>query len=160
MTAGEGEVSRLVEQLRASFEGESWHGPAVLDVLQGVSADAAARHPVPGAHSIWQLALHLGSTYRLVLRRLSGDARQLTPEEDWPAVPPVSDAAWSETVRGLHELNRELRRAVQAFPAGRLGEPLLPESPHSAFTQFIGVTQHDLYHAGQIAVLKRALERG
>jgi uncharacterized damage-inducible protein DinB len=124
------EIARLVDQLQRSFEGPAWHGPAVLEALQGVSAEAAHAHPVAGAHSIWELALHLGGTYRLVLRRLRGDGAQLAPEEDWPAVPPPSAEAWSATVRALHELS---------------------------LTQFAGVPQHDLYHAGQVAVLKRAL---
>jgi uncharacterized damage-inducible protein DinB len=151
------EITRLVDQLQRSFEGPAWHGPAVLEAIQGVSAADAHAHPVAGAHSIWELALHLGGTYRLVLRRLRGDGAQLTPEEDWPAVPPPSAEAWSAAVHTLQELHLELRRAVGAFPADRLDAPLVAEPPYTAYTQFAGVPQHDLYHAGQVAVLKRAL---
>src|SRR6187402_3155670 len=66
------ELTRLEEQLRRAFEGEAWHGPAVLEVLAGVSVEAAAAHPIPGSHSIWEIVLHLASTYRLVLRRIQG----------------------------------------------------------------------------------------
>jgi hypothetical protein len=152
-----GEVIRLEEQLRKAVEGEAWHGPSVLEVLAGVSAEQASSQPIPGAHSIWELVLHIGSDYALVLRRLAGDGRRLTPEEDWPSCPPVTDENWRLAVEALRRLNHDLRDAVRAFPVERLDEPLVPEVPYTAYTQFIGVTQHNLYHAGQIALLRRAL---
>jgi uncharacterized damage-inducible protein DinB len=151
------ELRRLEQQLRTAFEGEAWHGPAVLELLAGVTPDQASARPIPDAHTIWELVLHLGSDYRLVLRRLRGNGRPLSPEEDWPAVPAVSADSWRDALNTLRELNAEVRRAVLAFPAERLDEPLVFESPYTAYAQFIGITQHGLYHAGQIALLKRAL---
>ena len=152
------EIQRLEEQLGRALEGQAWHGPSVLEVLEGVTADQAAAHPIAGAHSIWELVLHVCSDYGLVLRRLGGDGRQLTESEGWPDVPEPSAENWSESVRRLRQLNAELRRAVVSFPRERLDEPLVPEPPYTAYTQFIGVTQHGLYHAGQMALLKKALE--
>jgi hypothetical protein len=60
-------------------------------------------------------------------------------------------------VEVLRQLNLDLRRAVRAFAPDRLDAPLVAELPYMAYTQFIGITQHDLYHVGQIALLKRAL---
>ena len=151
------EVDRLDEQLRRALEGEAWHGPSVLELLAGVSAAQAAGHPVAGAHSIWELVLHLGTDYDLVLRRLAGDGRPLTAAEDWPACPEPTEENWRQTVRDLVLKNGRLRQAVRDFPDERLDDPLVSEPPHSAYAQFIGVTQHNLYHAGQIALLKRAL---
>ena len=151
------ESKRLEDQLRRALEGEAWHGPSVLESLAGVSAEQAAARPIRGAHTIWELVLHLGGTYGLVLRRLSGDGRQLTAPEDWPPCPVPSDDNWRQAVQELTRLDRELRQAVSTFPGERLDQPLVPESPYTAYTQFIGVTQHNLYHAGQIALLKRAL---
>ena len=151
------ELERIEEQLRRSFEGEAWHGPAVLETLAGVSHEDAAAHPIEGAHSIWELALHLSSDYRLVLRRLTGDGRQLTKEEGWPPPPEATKEAWAETVERLRRLNQELRNAVRGVPSERLDDQLVPSVPYTAYTQFIGITQHGLYHAGQIAILKRAL---
>lgn len=147
----------LAEQLRRVVEGEAWHGPAVLEILEGVPAEAAASHPIPGAHSIWELVLHISSDYSLVLRRLAGDGHPVTPEEDWPSCPAPSAANWKQAVDTLCRLNQQLREAVLRFPVERLDAPLVPEVRHTAYTQFIGVTQHNLYHAGQIALLKRAL---
>jgi uncharacterized damage-inducible protein DinB len=152
------EIERLEEQLRLSFEGPAWHGPSVLEALEGVSADAAFQHPVGNAHSIWELVLHLTGTYQLVLRRLEADDRQLTGDEDWPQVPDPTAANWQDSIRTLRELHARTRRAILRFDAARLDEPLVPEPTYSAYTQFIGLTQHDLYHAGQIMLLRRALE--
>jgi uncharacterized damage-inducible protein DinB len=154
------EIRRIEDQLRRALEGEAWHGPAVLELLAGVSAAQAARHPIPGAHSIWELALHIGSDYDLVLRRLAGDGRPVSPGEDWPACLAPTEENWQQTVRELERKNENLRRAVRDFPAERLDEPLVAEPPYTAYMQFIGVTQHNLYHAGQIALLKRALATG
>jgi len=151
------ELERLEEQLRRAFERDAWHGPSVLETLQGVTAEQAHAHPIAGAHSIWEVVLHLSYTYRVVLRRIRGDGTPIRAEEDWPVVPPATEADWQEAVGALRRVNAELRDAVRAFPAGRLDEPLVPDPPYTAYTQFIGITQHDLYHAGQISLLKRAL---
>jgi uncharacterized damage-inducible protein DinB len=151
------EVDRLEEQLRRVLEGQAWHGPSVLELLAGVSAAQAASHRIAGAHSIWELVLHLASDYDLVLRRLAGDGRQLTAAGDWPPCPAPTEENWRGTVEALKLGNQKLRQAVRGFPAERLDDPLIPEVPYTAYTQFIGVTQHHLYHAGQIALLKRAL---
>ena len=72
-------------------------------------------------------------------------------------VPEPSAENWSDSIRVLKELNEELRQAVRSFPEERLDQPLVSEFPYTAQTQFIGITEHNLYHAGQIALLKKAL---
>ena len=153
----ETELRRLEEQLERTLEGEAWHGPSVLEILEGVTAAQAAAHPIAGAHSIWELVLHLCSDYKLVLRRLGGDGRQMTQSEGWPPPPEPSAENWSDSIRVLKQLNEDLRQAVRNFPRERLDEPLVAEPPFTAYTQFIGVTQHHLYHAGQMALLKKVL---
>jgi len=149
-------IARLQDQLHRAFEGAAWHGPSVLEAIQGITPEQAAAHPIEGAHSILELVLHLAAGHRLVLRRLNGDGHPLTHAEDWP-LPSSSPDAWGEAVAGLKQLHADLMAAVSAFPEERLDQPIVPEPPYTAFTQFIGITQHDLYHAGQIALLKRAL---
>jgi uncharacterized damage-inducible protein DinB len=151
------ERQRIADQLRRAFERDAWHGPAVLETLQDVSAEQAHTRAIAGAHTIWELVLHLTGTYRLVLRRLRGSGSPLTPEEDWPSVPAPTEANWQESIRTLSALNAEVREAVLRLPEEKLEELLVPESPYPAYVQLIGITQHDLYHAGQISLLKRAL---
>src|SRR4051794_7218988 len=95
------EVERIADQFHRAFAGQAWHGPSVLSLLEGVTAQQAAAHPVPGAHSIWELTLHIAAWERACKLRLEGDAAQLSDEEDWPAVPDVSDEAWSNTKQHL-----------------------------------------------------------
>ena len=152
------ETERLETQLKRMLEGEAWHGPSILEVFQDVTAESAYAHPVAGAHSIWEIVLHLASTYRLVLRRIQGNDLPLRPEDDWPSLPPPTPSNWQDAIGSLRRLNEELRQAVRTFSPERLEKPLVATPPSStAYTQFIGITQHDAYHAGQIAVLKKAL---
>jgi uncharacterized damage-inducible protein DinB len=111
---------------------------------------------VAGVHSVWELVLHLSATYRLVLRRLHGENAQLTPTEDWPLVPSPTPSSWREAIRSLQDLNKQVRSAVLRFDPQQLDQPLPAGATYTAYTQFIGITQHDLYHAGQIAILKKA----
>lgn len=146
--------------LRNSCGARSRAGPGTVLRFGGAGGclyGTAAAHPIEGAHSIWELALHLTGTYGLVLRRLEGDGRRLAPQKDWPEAPAPGAENWNDTIRRLRQLNQDIRRRVSGFPADRLDAPLVAEASYTAYTQFIGITQHDLYHAGQIAVLKRAL---
>ena len=150
------ELERLEEQLRLAFEGQAWHGPSVMEALDGITADIANAHPIQGAHSIWELVLHLTATYRLVLRRLEGDSRPLSADEDWPHIPAPTETNWGTAVDELRRVNAQLRGVVSGYRQDRLDEPIVEHPPYPAYTQFIGTTQHDLYHAGQIVLLARA----
>src|ERR1051325_6113282 len=88
------EVERIRDQFRRAFEGEAWHGPSVLTLLTDVTAQQAAAHPIPGAHSIWQLTMHIEPWERACLRRLNGDPARLTDEEDFRPIDDKSDEAW------------------------------------------------------------------
>lgn len=154
------EVERISDQFRRAFEGNAWHGPAVLEVLRGVSAAQAAAHPVPAAHSIWQLAQHIAAWERACLRRLNGDPAYLSDEEDWESVPDTSDAAWENTKQRLIDTHRELLEAIATVKDSDLDKPIIENAstPYSSvYVTLHGGVQHDLYHAGQIAILKKAL---
>src|SRR5262245_64601952 len=106
----------IADQINRAFRGESWHGPSVREVLAGVSAEDAAAHPIAGAHSIWEIVLHLIGGYTLVLRRVRGERAQLSPEEEWPPVAESSSEAWRESQEPLEQLHWQLQRPVHAFP--------------------------------------------
>jgi hypothetical protein len=107
------EVERIRNQFRRAFDGEAWHGPSVLAILNGVTAQQAAAHPIPGAHSIWELTLHIAAWERACLRRLQGDPAQLTDAEDWPPVNDTSEGAWENTKQLLIDNHqRHQRRGV------------------------------------------------
>jgi uncharacterized damage-inducible protein DinB len=150
------EVKRIQEQLKRGFEGEAWHGPSVLQLLAGVNAVDAAARPIAGAHSIWELVLHIAAWDKAVAGRLGGDRGELSDEEDWPPVNDTSEAAWQEALEKLKGNHRELHDAIGGIDEARLDEPIV-ERMSSTYINLHGVIQHDLYHAGQIAILKKAL---
>ena len=155
------EVDRIRDQFRRAFDGEAWHGPSVLTILNGVTALQAAAHPIPGAHSIWELTMHIEAWERACLRRLNGDPAQLTDEEDWQPINDTSDAAWERTKQQLVDTHRELLDTIARVDESRLNEPIITNSTapfSSVYVTLHGGVQHDLYHAGQIAILKKALE--
>lgn len=149
-----GEVNRIVDQLTRAFEGGAWHGPALLEVLKDVTAARAAAKPVAGAHSIWEIVLHVTAWEDVARRRLSGEPVEPTDAEDWPAVGGTDDAAWAAALERLRTGHQGLRRAVAKLSDARLKEPV-PGAEYSCYHLAHGVIQHDLYHAGQIALLKK-----
>ena len=151
------EVQRILDQLRRAFEGNAWHGPALLELLAGISAAEAAAHPIPSAHSIWELVLHVAAWKSACKRRLEGDRAQLNNAEDWPDVSQINDATWQDAKDGLLRIHQQLLVAVSRLDESRLDKPIV-EDMSSVYVTLQGVVQHDLYHAGQIAILKRALE--
>ena len=155
------ETARLADQIRRAFDGEAWHGDSIRELLANVDAKCAAAHPIKGAHSIWELLLHVAAWDDAVLRRAGGTAVKLSDEENFPPVKDVSEAAWEKTVEQAQRKHDALASAVKAFPDSRLLDPVpgKPEKYYTHFYMFSGIVQHELYHAGQIALLKKAQGR-
>jgi uncharacterized damage-inducible protein DinB len=150
------EIRRIEDQLQRTFEGNAWHGPAVRELVADVTAAQAAGRPLPKAHSIWEIVLHMATWERVVYRRLQGETVVNLPEEqDWPPVPDTSEAAWHHAVRDLEQANHDLRAAIAPLTEARLSD-MAPGKDHSVYVMLHGIIQHDLYHAGQIAILKKA----
>jgi len=152
------ETARLADQARRAFEGDAWHGDSVLELLANVDAKTAAAHPIKGAHSIWELVLHIAAWDEAVLRRTKGSAVELSDRENFPPVEDASDTAWRKAIEQAKEKHEALVKAVAAFPDSRLLEPVpgKKEKYYDHFYLFSGIVQHELYHAGQIALLKKA----
>lgn len=154
------EVDRIADQFRRAFAGEAWHGPSVMTLLNGVTAEQAAARPIPGAHTIWELTQHIRAWEGACLRRLNGDPAQLPDSEDWSDVNDRGAAAWEKTKQSLVETHEQLLQAIGALDDSRLDQPIMdhPQIPFSStYVTLHGGVQHDLYHAGQIAILKKAL---
>lgn len=151
------EVERIADQLKRAHEGGAWHGPAVDELLAGVTAEQAAARHVGGAHSIWELVAHIEAWERAVLRRLGGDAAQIyQTAEDWSTHPGASAEAWAAARRRLTETYVALREAVLRLDDAGLDEPILPNMS-TRYVSLHGAVQHTLYHAGQIAVVRKSL---
>jgi len=148
------EIQRIADQLRRAYEGEAWHGPSLRELLSSVTAEQAARRPLPQAHTIWELVLHIAAWESIVRRRLGGEAVEATPEQDWPPVRDTSDAAWKKTLEELARSHLALRESVAALSDDQLRQKVAGQN-YSIYGMLHGLIQHDLYHAGQIALLKK-----
>lgn len=149
------ETDRICDQLKRAFSGNAWHGPSVMEILENVTAAQAAVRPITGAHTIWELVLHIRAWENACRRRLEGDRAELPDEEDWQAFDDTSDEAWQSTLKSLKESHQHLIEAIASLDDARLDKPILEGMP-SIYTTLHGAVQHDLYHAGQIAILKKA----
>jgi len=151
------EADRIADQLRRAMQGEAWHGPSLREILAGVTAAQAAARPIAAAHSIWDLVHHITAWEGIVLRRLDGETvKDVSSEIDWPPVSEPSEAAWQRALAALEAGNRRLCDAIAQLPDERLRERV-PGKQDSFYLELHGIVQHDLYHAGQIALLKKAL---
>lgn len=152
------ETHRINSQLKRAYQGEAWHGPSLRELLDGVTADQAVAHPIPNAHSIWELVNHIIAWEQIVKRRLEGDSANDIPDEvNFPPVIDASEQAWKATLESLAASNQSLRDSIKRIDDAKLEEMAAGQS-YSNYALLHGVIQHDLYHAGQIALLKKAVQ--
>jgi len=149
------EATRIADQLRRAFDGSAWHGPALLELLEEVDAAAAAAKPLRNVHSIWELVLHVAAWDGAVHRRLGGKKAQLKAAQNFPRVPEPTEAAWREAVANTKRAHDALVKTVAALPDHRLRDRV-PGKRYDFYHMLHGLAQHELYHAGQIAILKKA----
>jgi len=156
MTATTSESALIAEQLRRAFEGDAWHGPALLELLQDVDAATAAAKPLPDVHSIWELVLHIAAWDQAARLRIGGETVQLTGTANFPVVPKPGEAAWRKAVTQAKRTHDVLVKTVKGLSESRLRERV-PGKKYDFYFMLHGVVQHELYHAGQIAILKKAM---
>lgn len=155
------EIERLADQLQRAFYRDAWCGPSLLETLEGVGAAQAAARPLARAHSIWEIVSHVSGWKRTVQQRLAGQAVRLPEEGDWPQVLDASEQSWQEMLSQLKARHDALLAAVRGLDDARLEDVLLTESSRetgggvSCYVTLHGAAQHDLYHGGQISLLKK-----
>lgn len=140
----------LLEILDPGYERKAWHGPNLRQSLRGISAKAAAWRPAPGRHNIWEIAVHAAYWKYVMRRRLRGEKRGsfVLKGSNWFARPvEPSEKAWQDDLALLKTEHGKLRDALADYLRGKT-----PQVP--AQTLF-GVAFHDVYHAGQIRLLRR-----
>lgn len=156
MSSRSSESALIADQLRRAFAGVAWHGPALLELIEDIDASTAAAKPVPDVHSIWELVLHVAVWDDATSRRLSGEKCQPTGLANFPLVPKQpTRAAWRGAVAHTKRTHDALVKTVAALPDSRLRDRV-PGKKYDFFHLLHGVAQHELYHAGQIAILKKA----
>jgi hypothetical protein len=152
------ECNRIAYQLSSTLNGEAWYGDSLREILDKVTANQAQAHPMPSAHSIWELVLHIEAWAKFAVGAVQG-----IPIPPWPAMPkeldfpPVTEAsaqAWQQSVRSLFASHLKLVEAIKGFDDERL-EATVPGRTYNFYRLFQSTTQHAVYHAGQIALLTK-----
>src|SRR5262245_13639823 len=147
-------IQTIIDELKNIHDGDPWHGPSLKEILSGVSAEQAAAKPLANAHSIWELTLHVAAWEGVMIRRLAGAPMNEPEEGDFPAVTDAGEEAWRRTLNRLDEVHQRLIEAVAKLTDDRLSE-IVPGKDYTVEYMLRGLSLHPVYHAGQIALLKK-----
>ena len=155
------EADRLVDQFTRAHDGDPWHESPVKAILEGVTPEQAARKPAGGAHSIWELVLHMTGWRNEAAARTTGKPAGNPAGGDWPEVGEPTAERWTAALAALDESHKNLVKVVRGRSDARLLEPTndtrdpATGTGVSYYELLHGIVQHDAYHAGQIALLKK-----
>jgi uncharacterized damage-inducible protein DinB len=145
-------TERLIDQLNRAWGGDAWHGPPLRPLLDGVSEQQSSLRALAGVHTIAEIVTHVTVWMDVVSRRLHGEAFEpASAAEDWPPC-----TLWSAAVAELERAHSRLLDTLARMSPEALDAPV-PGKPYTAYVMLEGVIQHNLYHAGQIALLKKAI---
>ena len=150
------EIDRIAAQVASGYRDGAWPGVSVRDLLRSLSPAEAAAHPVPSAHSAWEIALHLAFWHDVIRRRLGGEAIDYTNDEDWPKPESPTEANWQAVLEELDRTHGTLLDTVRRLKPDKLDE-MVPGKPFNVYFMLHGIPQHDLYHGGQVMLLRKAL---
>lgn len=153
------EAKFIADQLHRAYYGTAWHGPALMQLLKDVNARTAAAKPEGNVHSIWELLLHIAAWDGAVQRRLGGEKSQLKATQNFPRIADPTEAAWRTAVSDAKRTHDTLVRTVSGLSDKRLRDSV-PGKRYNFHHMLHGLAQHELYHAGQIAILKKQIRRG
>lgn len=150
------EIALLLTALDEAFDHRSWHGTNLLGSLRSLTAAQASWRPAPGRHNIWEIAVHAAYWKYAVWRTITGTSRGSfsLKGSNWFPRPTVDHAAWLDDLRLLKDQHLALRDVVANLPPRRIYE-LVPGKKVRLVFLIRGAAAHDLYHSGQIQLLKR-----
>jgi uncharacterized damage-inducible protein DinB len=157
------EADRLIDQFRRAHDGDPWHGSPVRAILDGVTPAQAAARPIAEAHSIWELVLHMAGWRNEVARRATGQPAAEPEAGDYPRVGDPSAARWRAALEALDAAHRNLVAVTRKIDDAQMLRPTSdprnrPLGTGVTYYEMLhGIVQHDAYHAGQIALLKKML---
>jgi uncharacterized damage-inducible protein DinB len=144
----------IIDDVKNIHDGDAWHGPSLKEIISGVTAEQAAAKPLANAHSIWELISHIAAWEVVFLRRLSGEQINEPEEGDFPTVTDMSEEAWRRTLAKFDEIHRTLAEAISELTNERLSE-IVSGKDYTVEYMLRGLLRHHVYHAGQIALLKK-----
>lgn len=145
----------ILKQYDRVLSADAWHGDPIWQILDGIPAQTAATHPVPNGHSIWEIVAHMTFWEGVVTKRLHGERAGLVDELNFPAVPAVTEENWRKTLDDFRGSNAAFREALRKLDPTKLDQ-LSAAGKRTFYEEAHGIIEHHVYHAGQIAVLKKA----
>ena len=153
------EIAQLLEIIDRAYNRKSWHGTNLRGSIRGLTSRQASRRPARGRHNIWEIVVHAAYWKYAVWRRLTGEPRGSFPLDgsNWFVRNGVNDAAWKQDVALLDRTHRALRIGIERLPRAELTVSAAGGKV-TIFELIAGIAAHDLYHAGQIQLIKRLLQ--
>jgi len=151
------EIESFTLLLDEGFNKAAWHGPNLMGSLRGISLEALLYRPRAGGHNAWELALHCAYWKYTVRNRLLAGERNTFPLEGSNFFSRDSGLTledWKKDVALLKRQHALLKTAILGLPQKTYGDRI-PGSRHTVRRTVLGIAAHDIYHAGQISLLKR-----
>jgi uncharacterized damage-inducible protein DinB len=148
------EIEAIGDELKRIHDGDAWHGPSLNEILAHVSAEQAAARPIPSAHSIWELVLHIAVWESVFIRRLEGHPTLVSEAEDFQQVTEASETAWTQALASLNDSHAKLLKRISGLTDEAL-DGTAAGTDYSIRFMLRGAVRHSVYHAGQIQLLKR-----
>ncbi len=149
------EVKRIEDQFSRAFSGEAWYGDSLSEILADVTAEKAVARSVFNVHSIMEIVLHITFTQDIMRRRIEGEDIAIAGGEDLFLIESAGEAEWNNALEELEASHKKLRDVIQKLGEEDLHKKVINQE-HTIYFLTEGLIQHLVYHAGQIAILKKA----
>jgi uncharacterized damage-inducible protein DinB len=150
------EMERILDQYQRAWDGDAWHGPSIREILRDVKAKQANARPIAGTHTIAETVQHLSYWRWAAIERINGALVSPEHDEQWPPLRDSSVSAWQEALALLESRHHSLMQALRKLSDEQLAQPIAGRN-YNLYVQLHGNLQHDIYHIGQVALLKRAV---
>ncbi|MDX1939492.1 MAG: DinB family protein [Saprospiraceae bacterium] len=148
------EITRIINTIRHTFEGTPWHGPAVMDILKDIKPEDVIKK-LPNSHNIAELVAHMSTWREFVAQKLNGNIEfDVTHEANFPVITNLTKEDWQALVNRLQKSQSDLLKALEHCSDEKLGE-LVPGREYKFGIMLHGIIHHDLYHLGQIVLLRK-----
>jgi len=148
------QIDRMLAHYDQVMQGSAWHGDPIWQILEGISPEAAAARPLADVHSIWEIVMHMTFWEGVVIERLHGRRAGLIEEKNFPPLPAVTGENWTKTLDEFRASNEKFRQALRKLDPAKL-EELSAAGKRTYYDEVHGIIEHHVYHAGQIALLKK-----
>lgn len=148
------EKEQLLDELQRIYEGDAWHANSLTEILAGITANKAFAKPIPSAHSIWELVLHITGWNETFSARLAGNPVPEPVDGDFPTIAETGEKAWQEALHRLSRSQEQLLEAIRKQDEASFSKQFGDRDYTLSFFLH-GILRHIVYHSGQIAILKK-----